>query len=95
MLKRCESAEPWFGLHIKALEEHLGVRLLNRTTRRQSLTDFGQGYYQSCRRILADIEDSESQAFALHQKPAWKTESRLPSLLWCPCAFACYCSVSY
>jgi len=66
------------GLHIKALEEHLGVRLLNRTTRRQSLTDFGQGYYQSCRRILADIEDSESQAFALHQKPRGKLRVGCP-----------------
>lgn len=66
------------GLHIKALEEHLGVRLLNRTTRRQSLTDFGHEYYQSCRRILADIEDAESAALTLHQSPRGKLRVACP-----------------
>jgi len=66
------------GLHIKALEEHLGVRLLNRTTRRQSLTDFGLEYYQSCQRILADIKDSESLAFALHKNPRGKLRVGCP-----------------
>ncbi|UUS14204.1 LysR family transcriptional regulator [Stenotrophomonas sp. CD2] len=32
------------GKHVQSLELHLGVRLLNRTTRKQSLTDFGQAY---------------------------------------------------
>lgn len=66
------------GLHIKALEKHLGVRLLNRTTRRQSLTDFGSAYYQSCRRILADIEDTESVALALHQNPRGRLKVACP-----------------
>lgn len=57
------------GLHIKGLEQHLGVRLLNRTTRRQSLTDFGQDYYQRCKQILADIFDAESLASRQHQQP--------------------------
>lgn len=57
------------GLHIKRLEQHLGVRLLNRTTRRQSLTDFGQDYYQRCKQILADILDAESLASRQHQQP--------------------------
>lgn len=55
------------GLHIKGLEQHLGTRLLNRTTRRQSLTAFGQEYYQRCRQILADIDDAESAALNLQQ----------------------------
>lgn len=66
------------GLHIKALEKHLGIRLLNRTTRRQSLTDFGSAYYQSCRRILADIEDTESVALALHQSPRGRLKVGCP-----------------
>ncbi|ADU71627.1 transcriptional regulator, LysR family (plasmid) [Pantoea sp. At-9b] len=57
------------GLHIKGLEQHLGVRLLNRTTRRQSLTDFGHDYYQRCQQILADIRDAESLASRQHQQP--------------------------
>jgi len=66
------------GLHIKALEEHLGIRLLNRTTRRQSLTDFGSSYYLRCRRILADIEDTESVALALHQSPRGRLKVACP-----------------
>ncbi|MCW1874962.1 LysR family transcriptional regulator [Erwinia sp. INIA-01] len=66
------------GLHIKALESHLGVRLLNRTTRRQSLTDFGQEYYQRCRRILADIEETESLAQVQQQDPRGKLRVACP-----------------
>lgn len=66
------------GLHIKALEQLLGTRLLNRTTRRQSLTDFGSVYYQRCRRILADIEDTESGALALHQNPRGRLKVACP-----------------
>lgn len=66
------------GLHIKALEKHLGVRLLNRTTRRQSLTDFGQTYYQRCRQILADIDASESLALAQHPHPRGKLKVGCP-----------------
>jgi DNA-binding transcriptional LysR family regulator len=45
---------------LAALEAHLGVRLFNRTTRRLSLTDEGRGYIESCRRLLADIQDTET-----------------------------------
>lgn len=41
------------------LEEHLGARLMNRTTRRLSLTDVGDGYLQRVRQILADVDEAE------------------------------------
>ena len=44
---------------LATLEENLGVRLLNRTTRRSALTDEGRQYLQRCRQILSDIEDAE------------------------------------
>lgn len=45
---------------ITALEAELGVRLLNRTTRRVSLTDVGAGYLEVSRRILSELEEAES-----------------------------------
>lgn len=45
---------------IQQLESHLGVRLLNRTTRHLSVTDAGQAYYEFCQRILAEIQETES-----------------------------------
>lgn len=50
------------GKHVRELEAHLGVKLLHRTTRRQSLTDFGRDYYERVRMILAEIEEAESLA---------------------------------
>lgn len=45
---------------IQSLERLLQVRLLNRTTRRVSLTPDGAAYYERCTRILADVEDAEA-----------------------------------
>lgn len=45
---------------VKDLEEFLGVRLLQRTTRHISLTPDGALYYDHCRRLLADIQAVES-----------------------------------
>lgn len=45
---------------IRKLERHLGARLLNRSTRRLSLTPDGASYYERCAAILADVEDAES-----------------------------------
>lgn len=41
------------------LEDHLGARLMNRTTRRLSLTEVGDGYLQRVRQILADVDEAE------------------------------------
>jgi DNA-binding transcriptional LysR family regulator len=55
--------------HIQALEDRLGARLLNRTTRKVSLTEVGQAYYDRCIQILSDIEQADDIAGALQSVP--------------------------
>jgi DNA-binding transcriptional LysR family regulator len=50
--------------HIAAIEGRLGVRLLNRSTRRLSLTEAGRGYLEASERILAEIEEADRAAAA-------------------------------
>jgi len=45
---------------IADLEEHLGARLLNRTTRRLSLTESGQAFYERSVQLLNDLEEAEA-----------------------------------
>ena len=56
-------------LHVKELEERLGVRLLNRTTRKVSLTETGRAYYERCTRLLADLEETEQAVSDMHAAP--------------------------
>ena len=55
--------------HVQALEDRLGARLLNRTTRKVSLTEIGKAYYDRCVQILADIEQADDIAGALQSTP--------------------------
>src|ERR1700756_5986824 len=55
--------------HVKELEERLGARLLNRTTRKVSLTETGRAYYQRSTRLLADLEETERAASDMHAAP--------------------------
>jgi DNA-binding transcriptional LysR family regulator len=50
------------GKNVRILEQHLGVRLLNRTTRRQHLTEIGATFYERARNILAEMEIAEGLA---------------------------------
>jgi len=51
------------------LETRLGTRLLNRTTRRLSLTEAGAAFYRRAQRITADVVEAEEEAAALHARP--------------------------
>ncbi len=54
---------------VAALEEHLGVRLLQRTTRSVALTDAGRRYLERTRRILADLDEAELAAASERLQP--------------------------
>src|SRR3984893_12453316 len=66
---------------IQNLEAHLKVRLLQRTTRRLSLTPDGAAYYERCVRILADIEETEGSLSNAQRMPRGKLRIDVPSAL--------------
>ncbi len=55
---------------LATLENFLGVRLLNRTTRRMALTEEGRHYLNRCQKILADINEAEIELSAEHAEPS-------------------------
>jgi DNA-binding transcriptional LysR family regulator len=57
--ERMDLAKSVVSRRITRLEQRLGSRLLNRTTRRLSLTDAGRNFYQRAVQILADLDDAE------------------------------------
>lgn len=54
---------------VSELEAHLNVRLLNRTTRRISLTEAGQGFYEHSVQLLADLDDAEASVRVAAAEP--------------------------
>lgn len=54
---------------VAALEERLGARLLNRTTRRMSPTEVGQAFYERSLRIIAELDEAERAVAELHAEP--------------------------
>ncbi|MDH2354620.1 LysR family transcriptional regulator [Bradyrhizobium sp. SSUT112] len=76
-----EMSGPMVGKHVRFLEERLGVRLLNRTTRRQSLTETGQAYYERCRTVLAEAEAADAVASDEFSEPHGRLRVTMPALL--------------
>jgi len=64
--------------HVNQLEQQLGLRLLNRTTRRQSLTDAGRIYYERVRIILAEVEAADSLAAEARAVPRGRLKINVP-----------------
>ena len=54
---------------LAALEHAVGVRLINRTTRRMALTDEGREYYERCKLVLAAVDEAESSLAARRAEP--------------------------
>ncbi|MFJ4192648.1 LysR family transcriptional regulator [Pseudomonas sp. NPDC089534] len=66
------------GKQVKMLEQHLGVSLLNRTTRKQSLTDFGRTFYERAKLILADVDAAEEMAAVTRGVPSGRLRINAP-----------------
>jgi DNA-binding transcriptional LysR family regulator len=58
------------GKHVRLLEQQLGVQLLNRTTRRQHLTEIGASYYERVKVILAEVEAADGLAADSRARPS-------------------------
>lgn len=56
--------------HIASLESQLGIRLLNRTTRKVSMTEAGESYLRLSQNLLSDIEEGESSLSELSHHPS-------------------------
>jgi DNA-binding transcriptional LysR family regulator len=64
--------------HVQTLEERLGARLLNRTTRHVSATEAGQEYYERAVRILAEMEEAEAAAGDTQTSPRGQLRVTVP-----------------
>jgi DNA-binding transcriptional LysR family regulator len=67
---------------VSDLEDHLGARLLNRTTRKLALTEVGQDYLERAKHVLAELDDADALASAVNKAPNGTLR------LLCPPAFA-------
>lgn len=66
------------GKSVARLENHLGVRLLERTTRALGPTAEGQAYYETCVRILADLHEAETQLASARVQVTGRLRLSLP-----------------
>jgi DNA-binding transcriptional LysR family regulator len=67
--RRLNMSVTMVGNHVQSLEDRLGVRLLNRTTRKVSLTETGKYYYERSSQILAELDEADRTAGALSTTP--------------------------
>lgn len=73
-------SQPAIARTLAALEARVGARLLNRTTRRMSLTPEGRDYLARCRSILADVEEAELAAGRHQVEPRGELRITAPVL---------------
>ncbi len=66
------------GKQIRALEDGFGIKLLTRTTRRQSLTDSGQLFYERAKNILAEMEAAEALMAETRSEPRGRLRISAP-----------------
>jgi DNA-binding transcriptional LysR family regulator len=67
--RRLDLSASMVTMHVKSLEDRLGVLLLNRSTRNVSPTEVGQAYYERCVQILGEIDEANQLAQSSQLKP--------------------------
>lgn len=78
--RRLNMSPPAVTRAITALEEHLKVKLLNRTTRYVRTTDAGQRYLDDARRVLADADAADEAAAGINAEPSGLLTITAPAL---------------
>jgi DNA-binding transcriptional LysR family regulator len=66
---KLEVSRAMVSKQVQKLEEHLGTRLMNRTTRRLSLTETGRAFHERSLQILADVDEAEQIAGQMTRTP--------------------------
>jgi DNA-binding transcriptional LysR family regulator len=66
---RLDASRAMVSKQVQKLEEHLGTRLMNRTTRRLSMTETGRAFYERSAQILLDVEEAEQIAGQMTTQP--------------------------
>jgi DNA-binding transcriptional LysR family regulator len=67
------------GKHVQALEQQLGARLIERTTRRQTLTEIGAAYLERCNDVLAGVDAADRVAEQLRTEPQGRLRISAPA----------------
>jgi DNA-binding transcriptional LysR family regulator len=76
--ERLEMSRAMASKYVSGLEDHLGTRLLNRTTRRLSLTEAGSQFYERSVQILADVSEAEHIAGHMAAEPRGVLKVTMP-----------------
>lgn len=71
-------SKPVVSKRVAKLEESLGLRLLNRTTRRLSMTEAGEALYERCRHLLGEVEAAERALRPLASAPRGRLRLNAP-----------------
>jgi len=79
--KRLRISKPTVSKHISDLEQHLGTRLINRTTRSLALTEAGAGLYRRCRTIIDEIEAAHAEILRHADQPFGRLRLAAPTAL--------------
>jgi DNA-binding transcriptional LysR family regulator len=80
--ERLDLSTAMVSKHVMHVEQRLGLRLLNRNSRTLSLTESGRVYFERCKTILDDLEDTELELGSLNSSPRGTLRISCPS--WSP-----------
>ena len=80
--ERLDISTAMVSKHVMHVEQRLGLRLLNRNSRTLSLTEPGRVYFERCKTILEDLEDTELELGSLNSAPRGTLRISCPS--WSP-----------
>jgi DNA-binding transcriptional LysR family regulator len=78
-------SKSYVSREIARLEIRLGIKLLQRTTRKVALTELGQAYYPFCTRLLDEMHRADAFVQQVHQLPAGNVRLQAPVTFGCQC----------